>query len=72
MNNYKQALKILKGEEALQELMKTHNIGSMDVFRMWLDEEREYLSTLSKEPPEETHVMDYWVKLQELDEAKYV
>ncbi|KAF8518165.1 hypothetical protein BU17DRAFT_91300 [Hysterangium stoloniferum] len=43
VNNYWQALDILKGESALKKAMADHGITNMAVFGEWLVEEREYL-----------------------------
>lgn len=71
MNNYKQALKILAGENALQEAMKARGIKGQD-FTQWLIDEKEYLVALGKEPAEETLQLDYFQKLLELCRLEYV
>jgi hypothetical protein len=48
------------------------NIESCDVFKTWLESEKAYLRTLSKEPLEETMEMEYYQKLVNLRDAEYV
>ncbi|KAG1903493.1 uncharacterized protein F5891DRAFT_977616 [Suillus fuscotomentosus] len=69
-NNYKQALGILHdGQQTLPKLM--HELGVMDesVFDVWLDEERNYLLSLSHEPKHETLQMEYGRSWMELNAA---
>ena len=64
MNNYKQALDILKGEAALQKTIADQAIdGSEATFQGWLLEERTYLKNLQKEPLQEMLEMEYLQKL---------
>jgi len=64
VNNYKQALDILKGEAALQKTIADQAIdGSEATFQGWLLEERTYLKNLQKEPLQETLEMEYLQKL---------
>jgi hypothetical protein len=67
LNNYKQALDILKsGPQALAQAMADLQISDYSVFEIWLTEEKEYLQGLRKEPEEETLHMEYWQKLVNL------
>ncbi|KAF8338602.1 hypothetical protein F5887DRAFT_920026 [Amanita rubescens] len=66
INNYQQALGILAGEPALHKSMKALKCQE-SVFPKWLDEERAYLQSLSTEPLQETHEMEYYSCLIELN-----
>lgn len=66
IDNYKQALGILQGEDALKKSMAEHGIAGPEVFKEWLAEERAYLRGLAKEPVEETQEMDYYQALVNL------
>lgn len=72
VDNYKQALEIQATRDALARTMSDLGIASADVFHDWLKQEREYLSSLKKEPEVETLQMEYYRKLQKLDEAECV
>ncbi|KAG6840080.1 hypothetical protein C0991_009106 [Blastosporella zonata] len=63
VNNYRQALDLKKGKMALRKIMEDQGIESMDIFHRWLDEEWQYLKSLSKEPIQETLEMEYYQKL---------
>ncbi|KAG6912822.1 hypothetical protein DXG01_011751, partial [Tephrocybe rancida] len=63
VNNYRQALKILAGIDALHKTMNDQGITSTDVFHQWLEEECAYLTSLAKEPVQETLEMEYYQKL---------
>jgi len=63
VNNYKQALAILKTEPALRKTMLAQGITSDATFQEWLLEERTYLKGLQKEPVQETLEMEYLQKL---------
>lgn len=63
VNNYRQALDLLAGQDALQKTMQDQGISGHEVFRQWLVEERAYLSSLAKEPVVETLEMDYYQRL---------
>ena len=63
VNNYKQALVILRSEPALRKTMQDQGIGSDATFQEWLLEERTYLRGLQKEPIRETLEMEYLQKL---------
>ncbi|KAM6490953.1 hypothetical protein JOM56_001313 [Amanita muscaria] len=70
VNNYHQALEVLKGEATLKVLLKEHGIDDTSVFNQWLMEEKQYLENLSTEPPEETLEMDYYTVLVKLMECQ--
>ncbi|KAG6809770.1 hypothetical protein H0H92_014809 [Tricholoma furcatifolium] len=65
-NNYRQALDLLSGLPALQKAMEDQGIAGPEVFTEWLQEEKAYLQSLSKEPEEETLEMDYYQRLVSL------
>lgn len=69
VNNYRQVLEILAGMPALQESMKALNCNP-STFSMWLGEERIYLKSLSTEPLQETHEMDYYTQLVQLNKLE--
>lgn len=71
-NNYKQALAIIGTESRLREGMKELNVLNLSEFDVWMEEEREYLGTLSKELMEETLLMEYYSKLVILNSCEYV
>lgn len=66
VGNYKQALDLLKGGPALESMMEDLGITDASVFNVWLEEEREYLQGLAKEPVVETMQMEYYQKLVDL------
>jgi hypothetical protein len=70
VNNYHQALDILKGEPVLKKTMADQGIPDAAVFDKWLTEEREYLCGLSKEPMQETIEMEYYQRLVNLKLSK--
>jgi len=59
------------GPQALAQAMLDLGIADESVFETWLDEEREYLQGLQKEPEEETLQMEYWQKLVDLRASEY-
>ena len=63
VNNYYQALDILKGGPALEKTMLDQGIEGTDTFHVWLAEEHAYLKSLSKEPLQESLEMEYLQKL---------
>ncbi|THU80237.1 hypothetical protein K435DRAFT_823707 [Dendrothele bispora CBS 962.96] len=69
-NNYKQALEILRDVPVLQVEMHELGILSETTFSEWLEEEKEYLKSLKKEPLEETLQMEYYRKLEALFAAE--
>jgi hypothetical protein len=50
--------------------MRNMRVESRAVFAEWLEKEKTYLQTLSKEPPEETMDMEYYQKLVNLQDAE--
>lgn len=63
-NNYVQATGLLENLPIiLNRLMVEMDIECVSVFDSWLNEEREYLKSLRKEPPIETLQMEYYQKL---------
>jgi hypothetical protein len=70
VNNYKQALDILKGESAFNRTLADLGITDTSVFSVWLEEERDYLRGLSKDPICETQEMEYYQKLVNLNASK--
>jgi hypothetical protein len=72
VNNYKQALSILETHDALQKTMNEQGIDGPKVFECWLEEEKAYLLSLAKEPPEETLEMDYYKALLNWKVQEYI
>jgi len=72
LNNYKQALGILAGEEALVQAMQDLHIADRCVFKRWLSEEQEYLKGLVAEPVAETLEMEYYQGLLKLSAIECV
>ena len=72
VNNYKQALCILDGRDALKKAMDDQGISGPEVFEHWLEEERAYLRALAKKPVHETLEMGYYETLAKLQTAEYV
>ncbi|OCH84197.1 hypothetical protein OBBRIDRAFT_742013 [Obba rivulosa] len=69
LNNYKQALKIIKNDgEILSALCSKLKVGPDD-FEQYLQAERDYLHSLRSEPPEVALKMDYLKALIWLEEA---
>jgi hypothetical protein len=62
-NKYRRALKIKQGLPALQEAMRSLDVSTRNVFETWLENEKEYLRSMRKEPIEETLEMEYYEKL---------
>lgn len=50
--------------------MRDLRVESRAVFEEWLEREKTYLQTLSKEPLEETMEMEYYQKLVNLQDAE--
>jgi hypothetical protein len=63
VNNYRQALDLLKTEPTLRSTMKAQGISDVTVFADWLREEREYLEGLNQEPVQDTLDMEYYQRL---------
>ncbi|KAF9028412.1 hypothetical protein BDP27DRAFT_1536130 [Rhodocollybia butyracea] len=72
VDNYKQALEIQQTRHALAKTMNDMGIPSTNTFRQWLTDEQAYLSSLKKEPLEETLQMEYFKKLVKLDDSEYL
>ncbi|KAG1888972.1 uncharacterized protein F5891DRAFT_1216814 [Suillus fuscotomentosus] len=70
-SNYKQALAILNdGNATLPTLIRDLKIPDETVFEQWLEEEKVYLQSLTREPEDETLQMEYWQKLTSLTASK--
>lgn len=70
-NNYKQALGILKTQEALDEAMRLKNMDPAAVDG-WVKEEQDYLKGLKQEPEGETLEMEYYKRLVQSEETACV
>ncbi|KAG6818274.1 hypothetical protein H0H93_006352 [Arthromyces matolae] len=70
VNNYKQAIAIVKGQPALEKQMVDQNIANAGIFKQWLEEERSYLAGLQREPLQETLEMEYYQKLVNLEASR--
>ncbi|KAF8230522.1 hypothetical protein L208DRAFT_1474958 [Tricholoma matsutake] len=70
VNNYKQALDVLKGESTLKHAMTDLNISDARVFADWLEEEWVYLKGLSAEPICKMQEMEYYQKLVNLQASE--
>lgn len=70
INNYKQALQVIAGQDVLEKQMRERNIVDISIFQQWLKEEQEYLTNLSREPLEETLQMEYYQKLVNLNASQ--
>jgi hypothetical protein len=71
-NKYRRALKIKRTEPQLRETMAMMGVESRSVFETWLEKEKEFLDSLSKEPEEETLQMEYYQKLVNLRDQECV
>jgi hypothetical protein len=60
LNNYKQALKLLETKPAVLAALSALGANDEETVEGWLEEEREYLKGLTKEPLEETLEMEYY------------
>ncbi|KAJ7832588.1 hypothetical protein B0H13DRAFT_2370880 [Mycena leptocephala] len=69
-SKYRRALEIKSMYSTLRDAMRRLSIESRDVFETWLESEKAYLRTLSKEPLEETMEMEYYQKLVNLRDAE--
>ncbi|TFK59095.1 hypothetical protein BDN72DRAFT_781218 [Pluteus cervinus] len=65
VDNYKQALNILGGEDAFTVTAMAHGIANISTIEGWLVDERKYLDGLSTEPPTDTYEMEYLKRLQD-------
>ncbi|KAJ7445930.1 hypothetical protein FB451DRAFT_1343603 [Mycena latifolia] len=68
---YRRALKTKATLPALQETMAQLGVESRNVFESWLQKEKAFLRTLSKEPLQETLEMEYYQKLVNLRDQEY-
>jgi hypothetical protein len=68
-NNYQQALEILGTRQALASSMQHAHVSASN-FREWLEEEGEYLRSVSRTPPKETLQMEYYSKLSALADCE--
>ncbi|KAJ7033780.1 hypothetical protein C8F04DRAFT_1183753 [Mycena alexandri] len=69
-NKYRRALKIKGTAVLLRETMFSMGIESRSVFETWLEKEKAFLATLSKEPAQETLEMEYYQKLVNLQDLE--
>lgn len=65
-NKYRRALRIKQTLPALRDTMALLGIETRSVFETWLEKEKEYLQSLSKEPVHETLEMEYYQQLVNL------
>ncbi|KAJ7233282.1 hypothetical protein B0H12DRAFT_1028580, partial [Mycena haematopus] len=65
-NKYRRALKIKGTAALLHEAMAAMGVESRAVFEVWLQAEKTYLNSLTKEPEQETLQMEYYQKLVNL------
>ena len=73
LNNYNQALGIFwDSQKTLECIMLDMGIPTVDIFKDWLKEEREYLQGLKTEPEAETPQMEYYQKLINLHASEWV
>lgn len=72
--NYKQALETLKKEDSLLRWMDKENVPGFGAFRIWLDEEKEFLLGLKAGSKDQTETleMEYVQKLVNLDASRSV
>src|SRR6266550_903259 len=63
VNNYKQAVEILRSEPTLLTAMQAQGISDINIFTDWLEEERQYLEGLKQEPVQDTLEMEYYRRL---------
>ncbi|KAJ7776444.1 hypothetical protein B0H16DRAFT_1659785 [Mycena metata] len=69
-SKYRRALKIKGTAVLLRETMHSMGIESRSIFETWLEKEKVFLATLSKEPPQETLEMEYYQKLVNLQDLE--
>jgi hypothetical protein len=65
-NKYQRALKIKATLPMLRETMASLGVETRSVFETWLEKEKTYLNSLTKEPAQETLRMEYYQKLVNL------
>ncbi|KAJ7770254.1 hypothetical protein DFH07DRAFT_735608 [Mycena maculata] len=69
-SKYRRALEIKGTYGSLRDAMQRLQVESHEVFESWLEQEKAYLRTLSKEPLKETLEMEYYQKLVNLQDAE--
>ncbi|KAL0564922.1 hypothetical protein V5O48_017110, partial [Marasmius crinis-equi] len=67
-DRFKQAAEILLTQDAVHRSLESLGVSSLKDVEGWLAEEKEYLSSLRKEPQEETLKMDYYRALKKYNE----
>ncbi|KAJ7735271.1 hypothetical protein DFH07DRAFT_870772 [Mycena maculata] len=67
---YRRALEIKGTYGSLCDAMQRLQVESREVFKSWLEQEKTYLRTLSREPLEETLEIEYYQKLVNLQAAE--
>ncbi len=72
VNNYRQALDIIKTKPILMKALKEEQIDDSSIFVTWLQKEKNYLRGLAIEPVEETQHMEYYQSLVNLRKYEYV
>jgi hypothetical protein len=72
VKKYKHALEVQATAPALEEAMRQLGIASKEEFVQWRAAEKAALEGLLHEPPVETMSMEYYQKLVNLAELKYV
>ncbi|KAJ7044323.1 hypothetical protein C8F04DRAFT_1027413 [Mycena alexandri] len=65
-NKYRRALKIKASLPLLRQTMASMGVATRSVFEDWLEKEKTYLASLTKEPEHETLQMEYYQKLVNL------
>ena len=70
LNNYKQTLKLLGTKPAVLVALSALGASNAETVEGWLEEEREYLKGLTKEPIEETLEMEYYGLLLQWRESE--
>jgi hypothetical protein len=71
-SKYQRALEIKSMYSALRQSMWELSMQSRDEFETWREKEKAHLCSLSKEPKQETLEMEYFQKLVNLRDTKYV
>jgi hypothetical protein len=71
-SKYRRALNVKRTLPALQDSMRRLGVSTRAVFETWLEKEKDFLATLSKEPIQETLEMEYYQKLVNLLDHEYV
>jgi dsDNA-binding SOS-regulon protein len=71
VTKYKAAIAILDSLPALEDSMRALGVENREVFEMWLEEQKECLSTVLEDVPEETLQLEYYQKLVNLQDLEY-